>query len=196
MTRRVPPHSIEAESAVLAGLLLRPALMGSLAPILRQEDFYLPAHQHIYAAALDLYTHNAPIDLVTLAQRLKDRTTLELAGGTVYLSELALSAVGAANADYYAALVRDKAMQRGLIEAGAHIVSSAFDTTRELTTLLDEAEQAVMQLSSRTNAAGFKPVQALLGKVVDAVMSPAPGGVTGLATGYTELDAITRGLQP
>lgn len=196
LTRRVPPHSTEAERAVLAGMLLRPGVMGQVASVLCQDDFYQPAHQLIYAAALDLYTHNRPVDLVTLAERLRDRKTLQAAGGTSYLSELGLSAVSAANAEYYAGLVRNKAIQRSLIEAGAEIVATGFDTTRDLSILIDEAEQSVMRVSSRTSAGAFKPVHSLVGKIVDAVMTPAPGGVTGLATGYTALDAITRGFQP
>ena len=113
-----------------------------------------------------------------------------------YIADLAQSHVSAANAEYYAKLVRDKSIQRGLIEAGAKIVSTGFDTSKDLAGLIDEAEQSVMAVSSRTSSGGFRPVQALVGDVVDAVLKPAEGGITGLATGYPELDAITRGLQP
>ena len=122
--------------------------------------------------------------------------TLEQAGGAAYIADLAQSHVSAANAEYYAKLVRDKSIQRGLIEAGAKIVSTGFDTSKDLAGLIDEAEQSVMAVSSRTSSGGFRPVQALVGDVVDAVLKPAEGGITGLATGYPELDAITRGLQP
>ena len=196
LARRVPPHSAEAERAVLAGLILRPSAMGQIAPMLHPEDFYLPAHQTLYAAALGLHTDNRPVDLVTLAEHLRDQGSLEQAGGAAYIAELAQSHVSAANAEYYAKLVRDKSIQRGLIEAGAKIVSTGFDTSKDLAGLIDEAEQSVMAVSSRTSSGGFRPVQALGGDVVDAVLKPAAGGITGLATGYPELDAITRGLQP
>ena len=187
---------MEAERAVLAGLILRPSAMGQIAPMLHQEDFYLPAHQTLYAAALGLHTDNRPVDLVTLAEHLRDQGSLEQAGGAAYIADLAQSHVSAANAEYYAKLVRDKSIQRGLIEAGAKIVSTGFDTSKDLAGLIDEAEQSVMAVSSRTSSGGFRPVQALVGDVVDAVLKPAEGGITGLATGYPELDAITRGLQP
>ena len=196
LARRVPPHSVEAERAVLAGLILRPSAMGQIAPMLHPEDFYLPAHQTLYAAALGLHTDNRPVDLVTLAEHLRDQGSLEQAGGAAYIADLAQSHVSAANAEYYAKLVRDKSIQRGLIEAGAKIVSTGFDTSKDLAGLIDEAEQSVMAVSSRTSSGGFRPVQALVGDVVDAVLKPAAGGITGLATGYPELDAITRGLQP
>lgn len=196
LARRVPPHSVEAERAVLAGILLRPGVLEQVVPLLRKDDFYLPANQLVYAAALDLHERNAPVDLVSLAESLRDRSLLEHAGGAAYLADLAQSAVGAANAEYYAKIVRDKAMQRALIEAGAGIVSSGFDASRELPALIDEAEQAVMAVSGRSGAGGFKPVRSLLDPIVESVMKPVADGVTGLATGYRELDAMTRGLQP
>ncbi|WP_300848136.1 replicative DNA helicase [uncultured Bilophila sp.] len=195
LTRRVPPHSVEAERAVLAGTILRSSVMGQIAPLLRPEDFYLPAHRLLYAGALELHAANSPVELVTLAQRLRDRGELESAGGAAYLAELAQAAVSAANAEYYAKIVRDKAIQRGLIEAGAHIISTSFDTARDVAGLIDEAEQSVLAISSR-NSGGFRSVQELVGGVVDAVLKPAAGGITGLPTGYPELDAITHGLQP
>ena len=102
LARRVPPHSVEAERAVLAGLILRPSAMGQIAPILHPEDFYLPAHQTLYAAALGLHTDNRPVDLVTLAEHLRDQGSLEQAGGAAYIADLAQSHVSAANAEYYA----------------------------------------------------------------------------------------------
>ncbi len=196
LTRRVPPHSVEAERAVLAGTILRSSVMGQIAPLLRPEDFYLPAHRLLYAGALELHAANSPVELVTLAQRLRDRGELESAGGAAYLAELAQAAVSAANAEYYAKIVRDKAIQRGLIEAGAHIISTSFDTARDVAGLIDEAEQSVLAISSRNSSGGFRSVQELVGGVVDAVLKPAAGGITGLPTGYPELDAITHGLQP
>lgn len=179
LARRVPPHSVEAERAVLAGLILRPSAMGQIAPMLHPEDFYLPAHQTLYAAALGLHTDNRPVDLVTLAEHLRDQGSLEQAGGAAYIADLAQSHVSAANAEYYAKLVRDKSIQRGLIEAGAKIVSTGFDTSKDLAGLIDEAEQSVMAVSSRTSSGGFRPVQALVGDVVDAVLKPAEGGSPG-----------------
>ena len=116
LVRRVPPHSAEAEQAVLGGLLMRPQLMHSIADILVPADFYLPAHTAIFRAFLDLYSKTAPIDLVSTAEQLKAMNALEEAGGAVYLADLAQAVVSGANAEYYAGIVRDKALQRGLID--------------------------------------------------------------------------------
>lgn len=196
LARRVPPHSVEAERAVLAGLVLRPTVIGQIAPLLTPEDFYIPTHQALYAAALALHADNKPVDLVTIAEHLRDMGMLEQGGGAACIADLAQAHVSAANAEYYATLVRDKAIQRNLIEAGANIFSAGFDTSRDLAGLIDEAEQSVMAVSSRTSTGGFRAVKALVGEVVESVLKPAADGVTGLPTGYPELDAITRGLQP
>ena len=153
LARRVPPHSVEAERAVLAGLILRPSAMGQIAPMLHPEDFYLPAHQTLYAAALGLHTDNRPVDLVTLAEHLRDQGSLEQAGGAAYIADLAQSHVSAANAEYYAKLVRDKSIQRGLIEAGAKIVSTGFDTSKDLAGLQSELQTG--RLSSKRHTSNY-----------------------------------------
>lgn len=193
---RVPPHSIEAEQAVLAGLLLRKTLVLQMAVDLHREDFYLPQHQRIFAAAHTLYSRGLPIDLVTLAQELRDTHQLEEIGGMVYLTELTQLGVSAANAEFYAKIVHEKAIQRGLIEAGSMIVSSGFDTTQELSLLLDAAEQSILTISARKNTGLFKPVHTLIHSLLETAMQPTHNGVTGLSTGYKNLDAITKGLQP
>lgn len=196
LTLRVPPHSLEAEQAVLAGLLLRKSIAPQMAIDLQTEDFYFPQHQILFFTAITLYSQNQPIDLVTLAQKLRDQNQLEAIGGTSYLSELAQLGVSAANAEFYAKIVHEKAIQRGLIEAGSNIVTSGFDTTQELSTLLDAAEQSIMNVSAKKNISVFKPVHSLINDLLNTAMQPATNGVTGLPTGYKSLDQITRGLQP
>lgn len=196
LTLRVPPHSLEAEQAVLAGLLLRKSIAPQMAIDLQAEDFYFPQHQILFSTAITLYSQNQPIDLVTLAQKLRDKNQLEAIGGASYLSELVQLGVSAANAEFYAKIVHEKAIQRGLIEAGSSIVTSGFDTTQELSTLLDAAEQSIMNVSARKNIGVFKPVHSLINDLLNTAMQPAAHGVTGLPTGYKALDQITRGLQP
>lgn len=196
LTLRVPPHSLEAEQAVLAGLLLRKSIAPQMAIDLQAEDFYFPQHQILFSTAITLYSQNQPIDLVTLAQKLRDKNQLEAIGGASYLSELVQLGVSAANAEFYAKIVHEKAIQRSLIEAGSSIVTSGFDTTQELSTLLDEAEQSIMNVSARKNIGVFKPVHSLINDLLNTAMQPATHGVTGLPTGYKALDQITRGLQP
>ncbi|WP_301194043.1 replicative DNA helicase, partial [uncultured Desulfovibrio sp.] len=196
--RRVPPHSAEAEQAVLGGLLMRPQLMHSIADILVPADFYLPAHTAIFRAFLELYSKTAPIDLVSTAEQLKAMNTLEEAGGAVYLADLAQAVVSGANAEYYAGIVRDKALQRGLIDVCSGIIGNCYDASREVDALLDESEQAVFAVSRRTARRDFSPTRELLDKVFENLskLADARDVVTGVTTGYRRLDTLTAGLQP
>ena len=124
LLRRVPPHSPEAEQAVLGGILMRPQLMHVIVDLIADTDFYLPAHATIFRAFLDLYRKSAPIDLISTAEQLKSNNALEEAGGAVYLADLAQAVVSGANAEYYATIVRDKSLQRGLINACSSIISN------------------------------------------------------------------------
>lgn len=197
LLRRVPPHSAEAEMAVLAGLLMRPQIMNTIADILLPEDFYLPANQLVFRAFLDLYAKGAPIDLVTAAELLKSREELEKAGGTVYLGQLSQAVVVGANAEYYAGLVRGKAMQRNLIDACSGIIANCFDSSLEADNLLDEAEQAVFAISQRVAKSDFTRGSDLLDKVFENLsrLADSHDVVTGVTTGFERLDALTAGLQ-
>ena len=197
LLRRVPPHSVESEQAVLGGVLMRPQLMHSIVDQLAAEDFYLPAHVTIYNAFLELYRKSAPIDLLSTAEMLKSRSALEEAGGAVYLGDLAQAVVSGANAEYYATIVRDKALQRGLIEACSGIITNCYDASLEVGALLDESEQAVFAISQRTSGRDFTPTRELLDKVFDNLsrLADAKDVITGVTTGYTRLDKLTAGLQ-
>lgn len=197
MLRRVPPHSPEAETAVLCGLLTRPQLMNSIADILIPNDFYLPANQIIFRAFLELYSRSAPIDLVSTAEFLKNHNELENAGGSVYLGQLAQAVVMGANAEYYAGIVRDKATQRNLIEACAGVIGNCYDSSRDVEALLDESEQAVFSVSRRTSRDDFIKGADLLGEVFENLskMSATRDYITGVTTGFDKLDALTAGLQ-
>lgn len=198
LLRRVPPHSVEAEQAVLGGVLMRPQLMHAIVDLLTDQDFYLPAHSTIYKAFLELYGKSAPIDLISTAEQLKKQNALEDAGGAVYLGELAQAIVSGANAEYYATIVHDKALQRGLINACSGIIANCYDASREVGELLDESEQAVFSISQRTSGKDFTPTRELLEKVFDNLskLADAKDVLTGVTTGYTRLDKLTAGLQP
>ncbi|MBQ3059379.1 MAG: replicative DNA helicase [Desulfovibrio sp.] len=198
LLRRVPPHSVEAEQAVLGGVLLNPPIMHSIVDTISASDFYLPAHICIFQAFLDLYRKSAPIDLVSLAEQLKSSGKLEEAGGAVYLADLSQAVVSGANADYYAVIVRDKALQRGLINACSNIIGNCYDASREVNSLLDESEQAVFSISQRTTGRNFAGSRELLDKVFENLSKLAASNdvITGVTTGYTRLDKLTAGLQP
>lgn len=198
MLRRVPPHSVEAEQAVLGGVLLRPQIMHILADILREDDFYLPAHQILFRTFLELYRRSAPIDLISTAEYLKNRNEFEAIGGAIYLGDLAKVVVSGANAEYYAGIVRDKAMLRELINACAAIISNSYDASRDIGDLLDSSEQAVFSVSQRTAGRDFSTAKDLVGTVFDKLTKLADSHelVTGVTTGYARLDRLTSGLQP
>ncbi len=198
LLKRVPPHSVEAEQAVLGGILIRPRVMHSMVDLLNADDFYLPAHNAIYRAYIDLYGKSAPIDLVSVAEHLKSRGEMEAAGGAVYLSELAQTVVSGANAEYYASIVRDKSLQRAMIDACSTIIGNCYDASMEVGTLLDSSEQSIFSISQRTTGKDFSSSKELISKVFDNLSKLAASNevVTGVTTGYSRLDRLTAGLQP
>lgn len=197
LIRRVPPHNAEAEIAVLAGVLLRPEAINSIADLLVPEDFYLPAHAAIFRAYLSLFTRNAPIDMVTVAEELRASGDLENAGGTVYLIQLSQAVVSGANASYYAGLVRAKALQRKLIDACAEVIGKCFDASQPIDSLLDESEQAIFSVASRNASADITYGKQLISKVFEnlSLMATNKELVTGVTTGFERLDRLTSGLQ-
>lgn len=198
LLRRVPPHSVEAEQAVLGGIFIRNSVFHTLVDTLSSDDFYLPAHQTLYTCFLELYRKNAPIDLVSVASYLKDHGQLEAVGGAAYLSELAQTVVSGANAEYYSTIVRDKSLQRSLIVACSDIISNCFDQSRSVDALLDESEQAVFSISERTSGKVFKSSKELVNRVFEELTKrfEQKEAVTGVTTGYNRLDQMTAGLQP
>ena len=172
--------------------------MHVIVDLIADTDFYLPAHATIFRAFLDLYRKSAPIDLISTAEQLKSNNALEEAGGAVYLADLAQAVVSGANAEYYATIVRDKSLQRGLINACSSIISNCYDASREVGSLLDESEQAVFAISQRTTGRDFTGARELVDSVFENLSKLADSRdvITGVTTGYTRLDKLTAGLQP
>ncbi len=199
LLRRVPPHSIEAEKAVLGGVFLRDnTLFHALVDTLVPDDFYLPGHRAIFAAFVELYRRNAPIDLVSTHEYLRDRGELEMVGGAAYLAQLAETVVSGANAEYYATIVRDKSMQRALIGSCSDIISQSFDPSQNVDSLLNDSARAIMSISERTTGKIFRSTKELLDSVFEKLAERVEKheAVTGVTTGYQRLDHMTAGLQP
>ena len=198
LLRRVPPHSVEAEQAVLSGVYLRPDLLHEIVDQISASDFYLPAHRIIFGAFLDLYGRGVAVDEVTVFDWLNDHGQLENVGGAVYLAELSRAVVSGANATHWAKIVRDKSMQRALIEASAEIIANCYDSTRDVPALLDESEKAIFSISERANSKTFTPSGELVRSVFEALEARYlnKNATTGVSTGYMGLDRITAGLQP
>ena len=198
LIKNVPPHSVEAEQATLGGVFLKPDALYSIIDIVQQEDFYLPAHRAIFGAFVALFGRNAPIDLISVAEHLKSQGQLERAGGTVYLTELAGSIITAANAEYYANIVRDKALARGLISSCAEIIANSYNPAQDVRELLSDTEQRVFSISQRSTSKTYATAKELTAKVFDTIKARAENheSVTGVATHYTRIDEMTAGLQP
>ena len=198
---RVPPHSIEAEQAVLGGLMLAPEAYDRINDKLTANDFYRRDHQLIYRAIAELAEKNRPFDAVTLGEWFESQGHMDLVAGGAYLVELASTTPSAANIAAYAETVRDKAVMRQLIEVGTEIVNDAFQPEgKESDEMLAIAEQKVFAIAEQ-GARGRTDFVAMNDALKDAfevlrVRSESGGTVTGLPTGYTEFDMMTAGLQP
>ena len=197
---KLPPHSPEAEQSVLGGLLLSADGWDSVAEEVAASDFYRPAHRAIYREIAILADAAEPIDVITLADRLEAKGELEGAGGLAYLAELAEKTPSASNIRAYAQVVRERASLRKLIEAAQGIAESGFNPVgRTSMELIDEAERLIMQISEQGPKAGgpvdVNPLlQRALGRIEDLFNSG--GDITGLSTGFADLDGMTSGLQP
>jgi len=197
---KVPPHSLEAEQSVLGGLMLDAEAWDKVADAISEEDFYRRDHRLIFRAISDLMDLGQPCDAVTISEFLDRQGTLEQAGGLAYLGRLAQDTPSASNVRAYAVIVRERAVLRELISAGGDIADSAFRPDgRTVPDLLDQAEQRVFQIAERgaRRGAGFVALKKILPATVDRLdlLSNSDGDITGLSTGFTELDRMTAGLQ-
>ena len=198
---RVPPQSVEAEQAVLGGLMLAPDAYDRVADLLVDGDFYRRDHQLIYRAIRELAEKNRPYDAVTLGEWFESMGQAELVAGGAYLIELASTTPSAANITAYAEIVRDKAVLRQLIEVGTTIVNDGFQPEgRETREILEEAEKNVLAIAEAgaRGKADFTAVNEAMREAFDVLQTRYQngGGVTGVPTGYTEFDEMTAGLQP
>jgi len=195
---KVPPHSLEAEAAVLGGVLLDNTALDRIAELLIAEDFYREAHRKIYRAATDLSQRSEPIDLLTLTEALKTRGELADVGGAGYVSELADRALSAANIQYHARIVREKAILRGLITTASEIVSRGYEAREEVSRFVDEAEQAIYQIAEKKTRASFTRVGDMITDTFRQIehLYERKEMVTGVPTGFTDFDRMTAGLQP
>lgn len=195
-----PPHSVEAEQAVLGGLLIDPSAWDQVADVVREEDFYRPDHQAIFAGIAAVAGEGKPCDAVTVAGYLERSGALEKAGGLAYLGSIARDTPTAANVRAYAQIVRERSLMRQLIQAGTQIAAAVYNndgtTARDL---VDRAEQRVFEIAdgSFRGRDGARPVRDLLPAVIDQIdeWHTNPDKLRGLPTGFTDFDKITGGLR-
>lgn len=194
---RMPPASVEAEQAVLGAMLLKPEAVTAAAEELSADDFYRETHRLIYEAMMELKDRTEPVDLVTLTEQLKKADKLAKIGGIPALSLIANSVPTAANVHYHARIVHEKAQLRSLISAATEIAGAAYESADEVEDIMDNAEKRILAVSSGKRSKDFVPLQEILLDTLEQIDARYnnKGSITGLPTGFTELDHLTAGLQ-
>lgn len=194
---RVPPHNHEAEQSVIGAIFLDPQALITASEILVAEDFYRTAHQKIFQTMLKLSDQGKAIDVVTVTEELSAKKEIEDVGGLSYLTELANAVPTAANIAHYAKIVEEKALLRRLIRVATKIAEDGYTREDEVEALLSEAEKKMMEVSSRKNAGDFQHVKDVLVQTYDNIeqLQSRKGDVTGIPTGFRDLDRITAGFQ-
>jgi replicative DNA helicase len=190
------PQNVEAEAGVLGSLLIDPDATVQVADFLKPDDFYREAHRAIYQAMIDLYENRAPADLITLTDELARRGKLEEIGGLSYVSSLANQVPTSANVEYYGRIVERTAILRRLIHAAGQIAAVAYNEP-EATVALDQAEKLIFNVSQRSMRADLEPIRDTLREYMDKLdqLHEHRGDIVGVATGFSDLDKLTGGLQ-
>lgn len=196
--RKVPPQNLEAEASVLGGILLENDAMSRVLETLGPEDFYRESHRKVFRAMMELSDRNEPVDLITLSEFLKTRGELEAVGGAAYLAQLADMVPTAANIVFYARIVREKAVLRHLINAATEIATRGFEEQGNVDEFLDQAEKIVFDISEKKIRSSFVPIGDMIKDTLKTVerLYERKELVTGVPTGFKDLDKLTAGLQP
>lgn len=194
---RVPPQAVEVEMGVLGAMLIEKEAISKVIEVLDESAFYKPAHQKIFESMVALFERSEPVDVVTVVEELRRRGTLEAVGGPLGITELTQKVTTAANVEYHARIVLEKALMRSLIAASSEIATRAFGETEDALDLLDEAEAKIFQISERRLKKTFTPIKKAITKTFEVLESihGKHGGVTGVPTGFVELDNLTGGFQ-
>lgn len=198
MEQRIPPQNVEAEQAVLGAMLLSHDAVIVAMEKLQSQDFYRDVHRIIFEAMEHLHRENKEIDVITLPDELKRMKKLDDVGGLEYVLNLPNLVGSAANIEYYANIVAEKALARNLISTCTELTTEAYDGQKETEALLDDAERHILQLSDTKNRGDFASVGAVVEVTLDKItkLYENKAGLTGLPTGFRDLDRMTSGLQP
>ncbi|GAA3326716.1 replicative DNA helicase [Paeniglutamicibacter sp. ABSL32-1] len=193
---RTPPQDLVAEQSVLGGMMLSKDAIADCVEVLRGLDFYRPAHEAIYEAIIDLYGRGEPADAVTVSDLLTKRGEITRIGGPAYLHTLIQSVPTAANAGFYAEIVRERAVLRRLVDAGTKIVQLGYSQDGEVDAIVNEAQAEVYKVAERRTAEDYVPLRDIIEGTVDEIESAGSRGegVIGVPTGIFELDELTQGL--
>ena len=193
---RTPPHDLLSEQSTLGGMLLSKDAVADVVEGLRGNDFYIPKHEVIFEAILTLYSHGEPTDVIAVTDELMKAGDLQRAGGVDYLHSLTSIVPTAANAGYYASIVQERALLRRLVDAGTRIVQMGFDGEGEATELVNQAQAEVYAVTGQENSEDYVPLEIAIGAAVEEIemAKGRDGEMTGVPTGFKELDDLTNGL--
>ena len=195
---RIPPHNIEAEQSVLGAIIMDQEAVIVASEILRPADFYRPDHQQIYEAMLELYSTGNPVDLITIQNRLSAKGVLEQIGGIRYLAELATIVPTSAQIQQYSKIVEEKSTLRRMIKASQEIAGKSYAAEEPIPNIMAFAEKQVFDIISNQKTDAFSHINEIIVTAIDKIEEAhtSQGGVTGISTGFTDLDYKTAGMQP
>lgn len=193
---RTPPQDMAAEQSVLGAMMISKDAIADVAEVLRGADFYRPSHETIHDAIIDLYGRGEPADMVTVANELQRRGELQRIGGAPYLHTITSAVPIAANASYYAGIVREKAILRRLVDAGTRIVQFGYAGEGDVDDLVDQAQSEVYQVTDKRNSEDYAPLSDIMDGVLDEIeaIGNREAGLYGVPTGFADLDDLTNGL--
>lgn len=197
MIQRIPPNSVEAEQSVLGAMLLDKEAISASTELISGEDFYREAHKEIFEAIVDIYDKGEPVDLITLTEKLKARNTLDAVGGITFLTNLMDAVPTTHNVKNYAKIIEDKSLLRRLIKSSNEIISKSYQASEDIGEIIDDAEKGIFNISLNRSTQGFTHVKNILNVNFDKIeeLYLNKGKITGVPTGFNDLDGKLSGLQ-
>lgn len=198
MANKVPPQNLEAEESLLAAIMMKDEVFAEIANIITAEDFYRQAHSVIYSAMEELFNNREPIDLITLVELLNKKKEIDNVGGVTFITKLSQLLPTAANAKFYAKIIKEKADLRRLIDAATVIAGKAYEEEDEADVIIDDAEQMILSVAKGRDSSEFTHIKPATMEAMERIteLMENKGALTGLRTDFKRLDLITNGLQP
>lgn len=199
ITGKVPPHSTDAEEAVLGAMLLDRDAVGKVLEVLDEKCFYHERHETIFKTMLEMFDRGTTIDLITLSNELQRKGMMDRVGGMAALTDLTIRTVSAANVEHHARIVLERFLKRKLIHVATEIIEDSYDDTTDALDEVDRAEQKIFEVAERRTRRSYQDMKKLTKEAIERIMQMAEGsgdGITGVPTGFTKLDELLSGLQP